>query len=438
MTDNRNRNFIHGLRKAIVYETDKTGKIRTTKQKAVFLPILDTPRTKKNIQALLDHHRADNSSEQLLELMKSSISSMKSLYNRTHDGFRLAKGAGKDERITVGDMYAFSEAAAICFGFLKDGQKKSKHRIGIGVMSPAVQDCGKNLIRMVWQAEGHEVFDFGKNLKVRECLELILENQISILGLSIMLNACMIRLRELLKLISDNEIVISICLGGMAINRLIVNELSREFNLPLYYGQDINDAESVLDDAINGKQIKLPPIKNVQALTLPEVVFQPIANQIIQFFEFPISDVCVNQKSRNGCLVCDEDRKRSCPLETGFEKQKGLEESKQLVATFKKAILIFTDGIDFEDRIICKSLWEQLISVEQYLDKMSNSILSFRYPLICPFCRSKDCTLSKGRCMYPIYYRPVPEAYNINISETIKSIFGENVLTGVCSLILIS
>ena len=64
-------------------------------------------------------------------------------------------------------------------------------------------------------------------------------------------------------------------------------------------------------------------------------------------------------------------------------------------------------------------------------------MLSFKYPLPCPFCKPKDCALSKGRCMYPIYYRPVPEAFNINVSETIINAFGQNILTGICSLILV-
>ena len=329
MTDNPTPNFIYELRKAIVYETDRTGKIRTTQQKAVSLPIIDTVCTKKNIQALLAQYHYKR--EQSLELMKSSISSIKSSYNRTHDGFRIAKGVKKDERITVGEIYAFSVAAAICFDLLNSKKQESKHIIAIGVMAPAVQDCGKNLIRMVWQASGQHVIDFGKNLKPKKCLQLILENRISVLGLSIMVNAALTRLRELLKLISENRIDVSICLGGMSINRLIAHELSLEFNLPLYYGQDINDAESVLDRAINRETIALEPIKDVKELRLPETVFQSFENQSIKFFEFPISQVCVDQDARKGCTICDKERKKSCPLETGFEKQKGLYESKNII-----------------------------------------------------------------------------------------------------------
>ena len=71
--------------------------------------------------------------------------------------------------------------------------------------------------------------------------------------------------------------------------------------------------------------------------------------------------------------------------------------------------------------------------------KRGNRVLSSKYPLQCLFCKPKDCTLSKGVCMYPIYYRPVPEGYyNLNISETVKTVFEENILTGIACLVLIS
>jgi cobalamin-dependent methionine synthase I len=186
----------------------------------------------------LAHYRKYHSRVQLRNLMKSGISSIKSLYNSTHDGFRIAKGVRKDGRITVGEIYAFSVAAAICFELLTRNKQESKHNIAIGVMAPAVQDCGKNLIRMVWQASGHQVIDFGIKLEPKKCLELILENRISVLGLSIMVNAALARLRELLELIAENRIDVAICLGGMSVNCLITHKLSLEFNLPLYYGQE--------------------------------------------------------------------------------------------------------------------------------------------------------------------------------------------------------
>jgi hypothetical protein len=272
-----------------------------------------TPHTKKNIKIFLAHCRAYHSNEELLSLMKSSISAIKSSYNRTHDGFRFAKGVKKDDRITVGEIYAFSVAAAIFFDLLKGNQPESKHKIAIGVMAPAVQDCGKNLIRMVWQACGHQVIDFGKNAKPKKCFERILENGISVLGISIMVNDALSRLRALLKLISENRTEVSICLGGMSINRLITHELSLdsyafhvreylsecwelldnnngfrhnenfkylwlEFNFSIYYGQDINDAETVLDHALNREIIALDPVKGVQQLKLSKTVLQPFGN----------------------------------------------------------------------------------------------------------------------------------------------------------------
>lgn len=51
-------------------------------------------------------------------------------------------------------------------------------------MAPARQDCGKNLIKLVWQGAGHEVIDLGANLKPKAWLKALKQRNVSALAAS--------------------------------------------------------------------------------------------------------------------------------------------------------------------------------------------------------------------------------------------------------------
>jgi hypothetical protein len=83
--------------------------------------------------------------------LRNAVGEIKALYIETHDGFSHAGGISRRDRIKVSDMYAFSVAAGYCFESLPPVSRSSGHRVAIGLMAPARQDCGKDLIRLVWQ-----------------------------------------------------------------------------------------------------------------------------------------------------------------------------------------------------------------------------------------------------------------------------------------------
>lgn len=429
--------MIINLKDKIVFETDNAGKRIVVKQKGIELPVINEKKTKQNIQNLLDNLYQETSPEEVFKKLMDSVSYVKKWFMGTHNGFRQAAGVSDEEKIYLPDIFAFSTAAAYCFELLPETEKTIDSRVGIGVISPAGQDCGKNLIKLVWKSVCRNVIDIGINVKPKEWIDGICEHNLSVVGVSCMVTGCIDNLEETLKLINEKELDVSLCIGGIASSGQIAQDLSQKFNIPIYYGRDINDAENVLSRAVASKPVEIVDVKSVAKLPLPAAnSSDDLAGTDV--YKIPISDIAINEGARTGCGACEGDKKKYCPLELGYEKQQKLNESKTFIKDYKYAALVLADmPEDLANRRQNKKIWEQLMSIQQVFEKTSNETMAFRYPITCPWCSLKECKLSEGECMFPAYYMPLHETYNINISDTLNNVFGEKSIGRMCSIILI-
>lgn len=422
---------------SIKYERNSDGKVITKKHRSINLPEINLKATKAAISSVVKEYTKKYSAPDIYKLIKESVNEVKDQYVETHDGFRIAKGIAKDKRLTVGEIYAFAQTAGYLFEFLPKTTELQNNRIGIGVMAPASQDTGKNLIKLFWETTGNKIHDLGTNVKPQVWLDAIEKFNLSVLGVSCMITGCEDKLIALLSAIKESDRKISICIGGMAADRALAYELYQEFGIPVFWGKDVGDAENVLSKAIHYDPIEIPTIRRVEKAHIPTNVTQTIHGQTIRAYQFPIAKIVINENSRAGCETCEGEKKENCPLENGYEKQRELSESKKFVEQYQFAVLINTNLFPYDDRIFNKKIWEQLLKIEQYFSIKNNSAYAFRYPMSCPHCPPKNCTLAKGKCMFPAYYRPVHETYSINLSDTFKNVLGEDGLSGMSALILV-
>jgi methylmalonyl-CoA mutase cobalamin-binding subunit len=433
-----NNALVEKIRAAIIYQTDADGMILQMRPtgSSPDLPQIDERETRRNAASLMAELLSHASSDTVLSNLRGSVSFVKSLYAQTHDGFRVAKGASRDRSITVSDVYCFSVAASFCLDFLPRTKRETDASVGIGVMAPAIQDCGKNLIKLIWKVAGYDVVDLGNTVHPEAWLSEISRQDFSAVGISCMANKCIANVRKLLGSLTHRGLRLPVIIGGIATNRLMAFDLANEYGLPVYYGSDVNDAVEVLEKALAGVPVEVPEIKNVEELGIPPGL-SVAQDHGFRLCKIKISDIVINQDARKGCSQCSGDKKRLCPLEIGYEHQKPLEESRQFVNSFKFAVLVLADIPDESDRPKCKSVWEGLQSVEQHFNSAFNSAHAFKFPMTCPFCVPKECKLHKGECMFPFLYRPLHEQYNINIPETLANVLGDAKPTGMCSIILV-
>ncbi len=139
------------VRSAVVCRRDSAGEVQLQRVKgsSISLPLVDEQRTRDNIERLMAELLNEMPAESLLSAIKESVSVLKSNYTQTHDGFRVAKGTGIGRSVTIADLYSSVIAASYCFDLLPVVKRDTEIGVGIGVMASAIQDCGKNLIKLV-------------------------------------------------------------------------------------------------------------------------------------------------------------------------------------------------------------------------------------------------------------------------------------------------
>ena len=432
------KEFVDQIFQSIEYKLDNKGEILFEKTGSSYrIPVIDEEKIKKNVKALIEDLLARESLDRTIGKIKNAISYIQFLYIISHDGFRIAKGIPKDEKILIRDIYSFSVAARYFFELLPKHKKESPIKICAGVMAPAIQDSGANLIKMIWEIKGYEVIDLGNKAKPEDWINEVDNHQLSLISVSCMTNKSIKNLNSLLEKLSERDEKIPVIIGGVAVNKIIAHDSSEKYNLPLYFVQGINDADSVLLKALSDNPIDIPEIKKTEDFAPPPVILPITDKHGFKLYKIKISDIAIDENSRQRCSACSGNRKKNCPLTVGYEKQKTLEESLRFINSFKFAILCVAKIPEENDRKDCKTIWYDFMQLEQFFDSQFNGAYAFRLPMTCPFCLPKDCRLPKGECVYPAFYRQVPETYNINVLKTLNDVIGGKGTGSEYSIILV-
>ena len=254
-------------------------------------------------------------------------------------------------------------------------------------MAPAGQDLGSSFLEQLWQTQGHNVFNLGAKIKPHAWLDAVDKHQPDFLSISCMLNTCIVNLRELLGLMSARKDTTRVCVGGMAINKLIALQLSQDYHIPLFYGADFVDIQK------NSKPNHEDQTQGENTISLPEEI-TVLSSGEIHCYRIALSEVIIEEGKRHN---------------------RG-----EFLSYFNYAVIVTTSSqpVTSYDR---KMLIRQLLKIEKFIEKSALLAFSFHYPIPCPFCLPADCREKEGKCMNPAYTRPFPKEFNINLSKTMEN-----------------
>ncbi|NIO05514.1 MAG: cobalamin-binding protein [Proteobacteria bacterium] len=166
--------------------------------------------------------------------------------------------------IEVGDLYnrkeyfvpellMCSDALYAGLDILKPAIKESgrkpeaKGSIVLGVVEGDVHDIGKNLIKMMFEVAGWDVYDLGKDVPLDKFVEEQIRTDSDIVGLSALMTTSMVAMPEIVKKLREKNPKVRIMLGGAPITPEVVEK----------YGADgtAKSAGTAVDEAV--KLIKM-------------------------------------------------------------------------------------------------------------------------------------------------------------------------------------
>jgi predicted metal-binding protein len=102
-------------------------------------------------------------------------------------------------------------------------------------------------------------------------------------------------------------------------------------------------------------------------------------------------------------------------------KDEGGNNRDEFLTYFKYAVIVTTSSQP-HTRNDGKMLIRQMLKIEKFIEESAHLAFSFHYPITCPFCLPADCREKEGKCMNPVYTRPSPKEFNINLSKTLANV----------------
>ncbi len=106
---------------------------------------------------------------------------------------------------------------------IKIESEKSRLKVVIGTVKGDIHDIGKNLVKLMFEASGWEVYDLGCNVCLEDFVEKQLEVRADILALSSMMTTTMMEMKKIIPLVKAKRPHCLILIGGAPLNNDIAD-----------------------------------------------------------------------------------------------------------------------------------------------------------------------------------------------------------------------
>jgi corrinoid protein of di/trimethylamine methyltransferase len=97
-----------------------------------------------------------------------------------------------------------------------------KGRVVIGTVQGDIHDIGKNIVKLMLEVGGFEVYDLGKDVPLERFVEEINRVNADIVGMSAMMTTTMMGMKKAVKMIRESNPQVAIMLGGAPITPQVV------------------------------------------------------------------------------------------------------------------------------------------------------------------------------------------------------------------------
>jgi corrinoid protein of di/trimethylamine methyltransferase len=96
-------------------------------------------------------------------------------------------------------------------------------QVVIGSIQGDVHDIGKNLVKMMFDVAGWEVYDLGRDVPLENFVEEQLRTDAEVVAMSAMMTTTMLGMKKVIKMIKDKNPNVAIMLGGAPVTQDVAN-----------------------------------------------------------------------------------------------------------------------------------------------------------------------------------------------------------------------
>ena len=152
--------------------------------------------------------------------------------NRVGDGFE--KGT-----VFLPQLLMSAEAAKSAFAVLKDRmdssgeEQEKKGTIVLATVKGDIHDIGKNIVKVLLENYSFDVIDLGKDVPPETVVDMVVEKNIRLVGLSALMTTTVVSMEETIRLLREKAPWCKVMVGGAVLNQEYADMIGADF-----YGKD--------------------------------------------------------------------------------------------------------------------------------------------------------------------------------------------------------
>ena len=189
----------------------------------------------------------DVSKETAEEALKEGVNPNDAIFNGLVSGMQEVGRLFEAQEYFVPELLMCADALYVGLDILKPHVSQLdlgvKGSVVIGTVEGDVHDIGKNIVKMMFDVAGFEVFDLGKDVPLDKFVEEQIKTDSELVCLSAMMTTTMVGMKKVIDDLKAKNPDIKIMIGGAPVSQDIAEKWGADGYAP--------DANNALKDAIN-------------------------------------------------------------------------------------------------------------------------------------------------------------------------------------------
>lgn len=194
--------------------------------------------TKEEYYKILDDYVYEYEDEKIAEVAQNYLDegydALDAILHGLVPGMKRAGDAFQEEEYFVTDLLLCSDAMNNALDVLKPQLEKNElehnHTVVIGVVEGDTHDIGKNLVKTMFQTQGFEVIDLGRDVEVHKFVDAAEEHGAEIICLSTLMTTTMRNMRRVVEILEERGIrdKYKVMIGGGPISQSFADKIGAD------------------------------------------------------------------------------------------------------------------------------------------------------------------------------------------------------------------
>ena len=126
------------------------------------------------------------------------------------------------------------------------GDDTKKGKVILATVKGDIHDIGKNIVKVLMENYGFEVYDLGKDVDPEKIIETALDKDVDLIGLSALMTTTVKSMEETIRKVRGRGITVPIMVGGAVLTVEYANMIGADF-----YGKDAKEAVSIANKVMD-------------------------------------------------------------------------------------------------------------------------------------------------------------------------------------------